>query len=243
VAAQFKISRPTANKILASLVSEGLLEFRKGVGTFVTRGGLLDYNLQHLVSFTQKTRAAGKKPFTRVLCLEQYLNSEIPREVMVKLQVQTRQHVYYFERLRSADGVPVIYERRYVPERLCPNLKKYKLCHSLYELWTLYYKHTIIGAKQSINAVNLTPKEAKLLKLPPGTAALKVTAVGYMEADNGRALWYEETIYRSDQYSFETTLGGITPERPTIGRLVLKSKWPKVPPLAQDTQNSSQTSG
>jgi len=32
---RFAVSRATANKALASLVSEGLLEFRKGIGTFV----------------------------------------------------------------------------------------------------------------------------------------------------------------------------------------------------------------
>ncbi|MFN9913156.1 MAG: GntR family transcriptional regulator, partial [Pirellulaceae bacterium] len=37
IADRFGVSRPTANKALASLVSEGLLEFRRGVGTFVQR--------------------------------------------------------------------------------------------------------------------------------------------------------------------------------------------------------------
>ena len=32
---RYGVSRATANKALSNLVSEGLLEFRKGVGTFV----------------------------------------------------------------------------------------------------------------------------------------------------------------------------------------------------------------
>lgn len=35
---RFNVSRATANKALSNLVAEGVLEFRKGVGTFV-RGG------------------------------------------------------------------------------------------------------------------------------------------------------------------------------------------------------------
>lgn len=35
IAERFETSRPTANKALSSLVSEGLLEFRQGAGTFV----------------------------------------------------------------------------------------------------------------------------------------------------------------------------------------------------------------
>ena len=60
---RYGVSRATANKALSNLVSEGLLEFRKGVGTFV-RGRPLDYNLRALVSFTDKARrrqAAGHR--------------------------------------------------------------------------------------------------------------------------------------------------------------------------------------
>jgi len=66
VSQRFEISRATANKALSNLVSEGILEFKKGVGTFV-RGGVLDYDLRSLVSFTGKASGAGKKPSTRVL--------------------------------------------------------------------------------------------------------------------------------------------------------------------------------
>src|ERR1035437_2311019 len=50
---RFGVSRATANKALSNLVSEGLFEFRKGMGTFV-RGRGLDYNLRVLVSFTDQ---------------------------------------------------------------------------------------------------------------------------------------------------------------------------------------------
>src|ERR1017187_10449609 len=34
---RYRVSRPTANKVLSGMAAEGLLEFRKGVGTFVRR--------------------------------------------------------------------------------------------------------------------------------------------------------------------------------------------------------------
>jgi GntR family transcriptional regulator len=61
---RFSVSRVTANKVVSNLFAEGMLEFKKGVGTFV-RGGVLDYDLAALVSFTDKAEAAGKKPATR----------------------------------------------------------------------------------------------------------------------------------------------------------------------------------
>src|SRR5881394_2812444 len=69
VSQRFGVSRATANKALSNLVSEGILEFKKGVGTFV-RGGILDYDLRSLVSFTGKAAAAGKRPATRILSFD-----------------------------------------------------------------------------------------------------------------------------------------------------------------------------
>jgi GntR family transcriptional regulator len=66
IAERFQVSRPTANKVLAGMVSEGLLQFRKGIGTFVCMPRL-HYDIQTLVSFTEKMKEAGKKPTTRVI--------------------------------------------------------------------------------------------------------------------------------------------------------------------------------
>jgi GntR family transcriptional regulator len=66
IAERFDTSRPTANKALSSLVSQGLLEVRRGAGTFV-RESVLDYDLERLVSFTDKALAAGKKPGTALI--------------------------------------------------------------------------------------------------------------------------------------------------------------------------------
>jgi GntR family transcriptional regulator len=62
---RYSVSRATANKAVASLVSEGLLEFRKGVGTFV-RQPAISYDLRSLVSFTEKARAVARKTLNRV---------------------------------------------------------------------------------------------------------------------------------------------------------------------------------
>src|SRR6185503_9037917 len=77
VSLRFEVSRATANKALSNLVSEGILEFRKGVGTFV-RGGVLDYDLRSLVSFTGKAAASGKRATTRVLAFDTVAASSAP---------------------------------------------------------------------------------------------------------------------------------------------------------------------
>jgi GntR family transcriptional regulator len=187
ISGRFAVSRATANKALASLVSEGLLEFRKGLGTFV-RSGPLEVDLRALVSFTDRARAAGKAPSTRVLRLE-----ALPGPLV------------RMERLRLVEGVPVILERRDVHSAHCPDLEKKDLTGSLYALWTETYGLKLAGSDQCIRAVAIEGADARALEVPAGTAGLLVTASGFVAG--GAPLWTERTLYRGDAYEFRNRLG------------------------------------
>ena len=215
ISEQYGVSRATANKALASLVGEGVLEFRKGVGTFV-RAGRLDYDLRHLVSFTEKARAAGKKPTTRVLEFEDLTAGEIDDAPRDALAAKSDDAVYYLERLRLADRVPVIYERRYIATARCPKLSKSDVRGSLYAAWTGKHKLTIAGADETIRAINLTAAQAKILEVSRGTAGLLVTSTGYLADES--PLWWEETLYRGDAYEFGNRLGELRAGGPAVGQ-------------------------
>lgn len=216
IAGQFRTSRPTANKALSCLVSEGLLEFRKGAGTFV-REGVLDYDLQRLVSFTDKARAAGKEPGTRVITFRRLNADDSSAEIVKALQVTATEPLFFTERVRLADGQPVIYERRHVVARHCPGMTRADARTSLYAFWTKKCKLTLSGADESIRAVNATKAQAAHLSIPANSACLLVVATGFLEG--GSPLWYEETLYRSDVYEFRNQLGGVSGPRPAVGRM------------------------
>jgi|GEM_PF-148689 len=216
IAERFKVSRPVATKILNSLVSEGLLQFKKEVGSFVNTG-MLDYDLRRLVSFTDKARAAGRVPKTRVLKFERLNAKDLDASVALQLALEPDDDVFYFERLRLADKQSVILERRHVPAKLCPEMNARELTGSLYGLWVKRYGLNIGGAEQVIRAVNLKSGDAKLLGVPPRTAALQVVATGFLASKE--PLWYEQTTYRPDAYEFQAVLGGVGgTSRQVIGR-------------------------
>lgn len=217
ISERYGVSRATANKALASLVSEGVLEFRKGVGTFV-RAGRLDYDLRHLVSFTQKARAAGKKPATRVLEFCELTGGEIDDAPRDALAVKSDATVFYLERLRLADREPVIYERRYIAAAHCPKLSKSDVRGSLYAAWTEKHKLTIAGADETIRAINLSASQAKVLQVSRGAAGLLVTSTGYLADDV--PLWWEETLYRGDAYEFHNRLGSFHSGGPAVGQFL-----------------------
>lgn len=206
VCERFGVSRATSNKALSNLVSEGLLQFRKGVGTFV-RGRTLDYNLRALVSFTDKVIAAGKRPSTEILQFQTLLARDVLDDVPEVLKVGPSEKLYYIERLRLADALPVILERRYIVAKYCPNLTAAEVTGSIYKLWTERYQLVIEGADESIRAVNTRGSDARALGVRDGAAGMLILSVGYLSGH--RPLWSERTLYRGDSYEFQTQLGGI----------------------------------
>ncbi|MFT5527570.1 MAG: GntR family transcriptional regulator [Pirellulaceae bacterium] len=216
ISEQFQVSRATANKALASLVSEGLLEFRRGVGTFV-RQDVIAYDVRSLVSFTQKAKAAGKSPGTRLLSFAKTTACEIDEIIATALQLEESTSLWELERLRLANNIPVILEHRFISRDLCPKLTKTQAEGSLYRAWTETYGLRISGANEIIRAVLLNKREAKLLDVASRTPALEVVSVGFLE-DNS-SLWWERTLYRGDQYEFHSRLGPIQSATPPRGKL------------------------
>lgn len=213
VAERFGVSRATANKAIAGLVAEGALEFRKGVGTYVAGGGL-DYDLRALVSFTDKARSAGREATTRVLAFRRLDAARVPPEARARLGHEAG--AFAVERLRLADGEPMILERRWVSTAACPNLRARDVAGSLYAAFVERHGLTIAGAEQAIRAVRAGAREARLLRVPRGEPLLLVVAAACLEG--GRPLWFERTLYRSDRYEFHARLDGLRGRGSAVGR-------------------------
>ncbi len=216
VADKFQVSRATANKALASLVSEGFLEFRKGVGTFVRRD-VIDYDVRSLVSFTEKARAAGKKPSTELLTFGKLTVAEVEESLLEALNIEPAEELWELDRIRLADGVPVIFEHRYIVQRHCPKLTKSQAEGSLYRAWTETHGLQIGGANEVIRAVLLSASESRHLQVAARSPALEVVSIGFLNDDS--PLWWERTLYRGDQYEFHSRLGPIQSATPARGKL------------------------
>ena len=202
VSARHGISRPTANKVLSALVSEGTLEFKKGLGTFVAEPALT-YDLRHLLSFDAQARATGRQPSTRVIsCTHGRVGAGEDR-----LGLAAGAEVWRLLRLRLIDGQPCIVEHRSVPLARCPDLDRQDLDGSIYELFTAHYGFRLAGADQLVSAIAADTDDALLLGLAAGAPALEARATGLLA--DGAPLWQERTVYHPGVWRFRVQLGGL----------------------------------
>lgn len=206
VAERFGVSRPTANKVLAAMSADGRLEHRTGLGYFVASTAL-GLDLRQLVSFTEQATQAGMVPSTELLSFALQPageRDEVPRELLGHDETES---LVYFERVRRANSVPVILERRWLRARFCPGLSAAQVKGSLYAALTDDFGLEIAGANETITAINLGPSESHTLHSPAGSAAMFVVATGFVRYQNEvLPLWYEETVYRGDAYAFQNRI-------------------------------------
>ena len=207
ISERFDISRVTANKALSSLVAEGVLSFRKSVGTFVEDTTPLNRFPGVLTSFTNKTLAAGKKPSTRVLRFELCCADRLPAHVQRRFSVSGGEHIIIVERLRLADDVPMILERHFFRARLFPGLTREDVATSVYDTLTKKYRLAPVAMDETLRMFAITGTNASLLGVPAGTPGFLMF---FMPLDLQEVpLYFAEVVYRGDTYEFHNRLGPI----------------------------------
>ena len=189
------VSRVTIRKAIGQLVEDGVLEQRRGAGSFVRpERPKLEHSLSSLLSFTEYMRQRGKTSTSRILRCGLHLPT--PDEMMA-LGLSAGEPVARVDRLRFADDTPLALEWSSLPTDILPNPEAVET--SLYDV--LRSAGTApTRAVQRITAVNLTGADARLLQLAEGAAALRIDRTAYLPS--GRPIEFTRGLYRSDIYDF-----------------------------------------
>ena len=82
-------------------------------------------------ALSKKAIKAGKRPRTEVKRFQILDSNQIDYEVVERLKLKKAESVYYIERLRFLDDLPVIIDRRFLARKYLPDLKEQDLAGSL----------------------------------------------------------------------------------------------------------------
>jgi GntR family transcriptional regulator len=204
IAEEAAVSRVTVRKAVDDLVTDGLLVRRHGSGTFVVKPiTRMQQPLTQLTSFTEDMRRRGMTASTT--WLDRGLFYPSPEEMMT-LGLTSYAMVARLTRLRLANDQPIALERTSLPDDILPDPGVVE--NSLY---LILEKSGIrpVRAIQRISACNLSDEETMLLGVPPGSAALSVQRMAYLES--GRIMEVSRALYRSDAYDLVAELNMPSP--------------------------------
>lgn len=114
LAGVYQVGRVTVRRAIEQLVSEGYLTKQQGRGTFVNAPKLMRKVRQEtdVQSFSDACRANGMKPSAALLSRRVVPAS---REMAAFFNVPPQSELLVVERLRKADGVPVMLENNFFP--------------------------------------------------------------------------------------------------------------------------------
>ncbi|HUI75475.1 MAG TPA: GntR family transcriptional regulator [Candidatus Acidoferrum sp.] len=189
-----QVSLMTARHALASLEREGLVERRRGIGTFVAAPKI---HFNKLMSYTEQMAARSLVAGSRILFARIIENEP---EISARLSVPPTAPIIKLERLRHASEEPFALETCYLASAEFPDLLSAPLGReSLFGLIEREYGVKLGYADEEIDATFADPRTAELLGVQRREPLLRIRQVIYSTAD--KPLIYVLGIYRSDRHN------------------------------------------
>ena len=194
---QHHVSNTTARKVLNELEKGGWAIRVKGKGTFVKEFAVVR-TINRIFGFTRNMIEAGRKPSTTLLGL--HLREQDHTQTINGRQFTLKGPLYEIERLRLADGIPMMKETRYISQRLCPGIQRRNLEHSLYEIFKKHYGIDLTEINQMLSAVVLDSTWFNVFEVTKSIPALRVEGASF--CGKNIIVEMEDSIYRGDMYRF-----------------------------------------
>lgn len=198
--AKYGVARMTVRHAVDNLLIDGYIYRHKGRGTFVVFNKKeMDQNKQvPFFSFSREMIGGDGKLVNTVI----NFSIEEPDEIITKkLQLLPIDKVYYVERIRKSENVPLVYERIYLPVNLFPNLNEEAFLHSFHDYVQNDMGFVIRNCECAIEARALASKVAKILHCTENESALYMSSVTYL--DNGRAFMYNRQYFLGTHFRFK----------------------------------------
>ena len=204
LAGRYGCSLITIRRALDELAREGRLVRSPGRGTFLIDPPIVR-DIAARAGFADEMQARGRVPYAAVVAAAQEPASP---SVAAALDIPVGTPVHSLERVRGADGVPLLLEHAYLRVDRFPGLldEDYTV-RSLYDVLERRYGCGIVRTTETIAAYIPDAREARLLRLTPRRASLRLEGTAFAPADV--PVEFSRTIVSGERarYYIETTGG------------------------------------
>ena len=188
-----KVSLMTARHALAGLEREGIVERRRGAGTFVASPKI---HFNKLMSYTEHMSSRGLAPRSRVLVAEVIQDEP---EVAARLGLPASSPMVKIERLRLTGEEPFALEICYLPGEFSGLVSAPLGRSSLFGTLQHDFGVELAYADEEVDATAAGADIAELLGLPKGAPILRIRQVIY--STKGKATIYGVGFYRSERHT------------------------------------------
>ena len=203
---EYAVSRTTIRAAIQSLVQRGLVEIRRGKGTFVTHPKI-SQELTELTGFVEDMQALGRQPTAKVLDRQIVAASQL---VARRLALSQGAPVVRIQRVRLADRVALSFDETYLPKELGEKVMADNLnTEPIFSLLEQKYNTPLVEAEYQLEAVCADATVARALRIGVGSAIFLIERTSY--SIRHRPVDYEKLHYRGDRIRFVTRLARRTP--------------------------------
>jgi len=194
------VSRTVVRDALRILEEDGLITRRQGLGTFVRKNAILN-NLSLNFGATEMIISAGMTPGTSRLAVNAEPADELTAEA---LGLEAGAPVVTIERVRTADGRPVVYSVDALPQALINDVdelqREAEQEPSLYAAMSKQLRLTVAYGVARILPVIAPADIAAKLRVPVGSPLLYILQTDFSAADE--AILYSREYHLPDAFDF-----------------------------------------
>jgi GntR family transcriptional regulator len=198
---RFSVSRITVRRAVQNLIQRGIVEIRRGHGTYVL-APKISQELTTLTGFVEDMAIHGRKASAHVISEEIVAaNAIVARQLGISKGVR----VMRIERVRLADSVPMSFDETWLPLDIGRQIVSNDLrSKPIFTLLEEKYGIPLTDAEYKMEAAAASARIAQGLAIPEGAPIFRIERTSFTEG--GRPIDYEILSYRSDLIRFVTRL-------------------------------------
>lgn len=195
----YKLSRVTVRKALENLVSEGILEKKRGKGTVVYNDRQHEKLLDHFFSFFEFLKSRNYDVSTKIIEFKIVYPSE---DLCNILKIKKGEEIFKSKRLRIVNNEPWYYVDSYFPCRLYPQLSPEDLVNnSFYHFMVTSIGLDIYGFKRKLYTRPAVKMDSELLVVEVGEPLQIFENLNYKKSK--LPVEYSINTIRADKTLFE----------------------------------------